>query len=320
MLIFRPLACVGALALFVVWGAAGGSASGSGFRETEEFADAVEQTERYADEHGAENTLFVVDIDNTLLAMSNPLGSDQWFEWQSYLLEHDCDSPDLVAHDFSGLLAAQGLLFAVGKMHTPQEDLPELVERVQQLGTPTMVLTSRGDDFRVATERELRANGFDFTQSTLQLSDPPSGLFSPYDPAAPETAGLTEEDALAYRLGEPRQVSYENGVFMAAGQHKGAMLLTMLHRAKQKPKAVVFVDDHGRHVNRVYDALTRHGVEVTVFHYQREDTNVKRFRYGDKSGVAKRWRRLEKALGEVETHGVQQETAEPEAALEAVVN
>ena len=36
-----------------------------------------------------EHVLLVLDIDNTLLAMNQDLGSDQWFEWQRYLLDHE---------------------------------------------------------------------------------------------------------------------------------------------------------------------------------------------------------------------------------------
>ena len=88
---------------------------------------------------------------------------------------------------------------------------------------------------------------------------------------------------------------------MTAGQHKGAMLLTILHRAVHKPKAVVFVDDHGRHIHRVYDALDRRGIDCSVFHYDREDPNVNRFRYGDKTAVTQRWLRLKSALEEIGT-------------------
>ena len=91
-------------------------------------------------------------------------------------------------------------------------------------------------------------------------------------------------------------MSFGKGVLMVAGQHKGAMLLTILHRAGRMPKAVVYVDDHGRHVHRVSDALARRGVATTVFHYHREDANVKRFRYSDKSAVDRRWKRLRATL------------------------
>lgn len=63
-------------------------------------------------------------------------------------------------------------------------------------------------------------------KSALPVRDLPGGDFLPYDLADLEADGLTKEDVTAFGLAEPRPVSYANGVFMTAGQPKGAMLLT----------------------------------------------------------------------------------------------
>jgi hypothetical protein len=184
-------------------------------------------------------------------------------------------------------------------MRPPQTNLPELVKRVQERGVPTMVLTSRGEQYRPATERELKACGYDFQKSAMATKAPIEGPFVPYDVANPTGAGLTAADVRLYGLKEAKTCTYEHGVFMTQGQHKGAMLLSLLSRAAHPPKAVVFVDDHGRHIHRVYDACVRHGIEASVFHYHKEDENVEHFRFGDKTEVSQRWRRLESALQEV---------------------
>ena len=266
--------------------------------ETDDFADVVRHVERVEAEFGAESVLLVIDIDNTLLAMNHPLGSDQWFEWQTYLQDHEPASPQLVAKDFPRLLHIQGMLFTLGKMRPPQANLPALVAGVQSRGIKTLVLTSRGPDFRVATQRELNRNGYDFTKSTLPV-DAPGGYFLPYKLDAIAESGLTAEEAKVFDLGKPRMVSFANGVFMTAGQHKGAMLLVMMAKCDTPIKAVVFADDHGRHVTRVYDALSRRGIDVTTVHYKREDANVDRFNYGSKEDVTKRWQRLDKTLRHV---------------------
>ena len=271
----------------------------SGYKETSDFADATDAVIEYAEEHGAEHTLMVVDIDNTLLAMNQPLGSDQWFEWQEYLLENEPDSPYLVAKNFSELLDVQGLLFAAGTMRPPQSNQPKLFNKIQDLGVPTLILTSRGDQYRASTERELIGNGYEPARNAIEAEGLSLEPYAPYDMKNLQASGLNEAEAKLFGLKDnPRLVSYGKGIFMSAGQHKGAMLLTVLEKAKVKPKAVVFVDDHGRHVNRVYDALSRRGIESTVFHYHKEDDNVKRFRYSDKSDVARRWGLLQDALGE----------------------
>ncbi len=287
------------------------NALAEGYHETSDFADASEEVERYVNEYGAKQTLLVVDIDNTLLAMNQPLGSDQWFEWQEYLLEHEPDSPNLVAKNFSGLLEVQGLLFAAGKMHPPQKNLPDLFEQSQSLGVPTIILTSRGDEFRAATERELIGNGYEPARNAVKVKGLTPGTFAPYDLNNVKAAGISSEEAKLFGLKQPRLVSYGKGIFMSAGQHKGAMLITLLHKANFQPKAIVFVDDHGRHVNRVYDAMSRRGIPTSVYHYHREDDNVAHFRYSDKQDVVRRWELLNAALGEAFASDASESTDKP---------
>ncbi len=274
-------------------------AAASEFRETQRFADAVEAVEGYVDQYGADNVWLVMDIDNTLLAMQSDLGSDQWFEWQEYLVFNEPDSPYAVAKDFDGLLDAQGLLFTLGKMRPPEADLPALVRKTQDAGVATFVITSRGASFRPATERELDAADYRIAEHAPAMRDVPQGEFLPYDLDRLEESGIRPAEAELFGLKEPKPITLENGVMMTAGQHKGAMMLVALRYAIHPPKAIVYVDDHARHVHRIYDALSRHGVETTALQYKAEDANVARFRYADKRDVAQKWRRLEAALKEV---------------------
>ncbi len=288
--------CAAALVAASLWPAV---ARASHVTETDDFADVAAAVTEYADKVGPERVLLVLDIDNTLLAMNHALGSDQWFEWQSYLLNHEPRSKLLVADSFQGLLEAQGVLYNLGRMHPPQKNLPALVRQLQKSGVPTLVLTSRGDEFRVATERELVRNGYDFAASALPVRDLPHGRYRPYNLRAPANDGLTQKEVTAFRLSEPRPISYSNGIMMTAGQNKGAMLLTILHRATVDIDAIVYADDHIRHVNAVYAAAVGRDQEVAAFQYTREDANVKKFQYGSKRDVHCRWRRLSCTLGEV---------------------
>lgn len=264
--------------------------------ETSDFADVEKHVAQYEQLLGSEDVLLVCDIDNTLLAMNHALGSDQWFEWQSYLLASQPGSKQLVAKDFGGLLNVQGTLFTLGSMRTPEPSQPAIIAGIQARGVRTLVLTSRGPDFRLATRRELLSNGYEFSKSALPLKKVPRGNFLPYNLKQIKKSGLTRKEITLLGLGTPRPVSYADGVYMTAGQHKGAMLLTMLAKCEHKFRAIVFVDDHNRHIARVYDAITRRGIDVTCIHYQREDANVNRFNYSNKRDVSERWQRLDKTL------------------------
>src|SRR6187549_4287487 len=64
--------------------------------DTEEFAEIGAVVVKYAHKIEPSRILLVLDIDNTLLAMDNPLGSDQWFEWQRYLIKNEPKSEERV--------------------------------------------------------------------------------------------------------------------------------------------------------------------------------------------------------------------------------
>jgi hypothetical protein len=293
----RALGCTAAVLLALLWNPA--AAVAGEMTDTADFSEVGAAAEQYAHKLKPEQVLLVLDIDNTLLAMDTPLGSDQWFEWQKYLVDHEPSSKYLVAPTFNGLLDAQGLLYDLSHMHPPQPNLPGLMRRAQDLGIRTLVLTSRGPEFRGATEREFKRNGYDFAHTAMPVRDVPSGTFMPYDAEHPEAAGLTAAEMKTFHLSKAKPVSYENGILMTGGQNKGAMLLVLLHDAKDDVQAVVYDDDNIRHVANVYTAVRDRGKEITAFHYTREDANVKAFDYGSKTDVDRRWKQLSETLEEV---------------------
>jgi hypothetical protein len=264
-------------------------------RGTKDYAEAAAAVETYIDQYGAEHVLLASDIDNTVMAMDGDLGSDHWFEWQHYLLVNEPDSRHLVAKDFPGLLKVQGLLFHRNHMHPPQADLPQIIARLQQRGVATILLTSRGPEFRDDTARELKRCGYDFAATALPVRSS-TGEYLPFDPADPEKDGLKAEEITRYKLPPPRPVSYADGVFMTAGQHKGIMLLTLLHDSPREIKAVVYIDDNVRHVGSVFTALVGRQLDISSFQYQHEDLRVQRFQYSDKHEVDEAWARIRREM------------------------
>jgi hypothetical protein len=219
------------------------------------------------------------------------------------LLTAEPQTPHLVADDFAVLLRVQVLLFDALPAHATQPDLPLMVGRIQGMGATMIVLTARGQEFRPATEYQLQRNGYDFADHAVELAardpaTPPAAVltFAPYRKETLAESGLSPEEAAQWRLpDDPKEVSYGNGIYMVAGQHKGAMLAVLLKRANRSFKAVVFIDQD-RQVRRVCDALLRREYDVTGFEYQREDNRVKRFQYADKTAVSRDWRRFKQAL------------------------
>lgn len=264
---------------------------------TNSFKTIDTKIEELSKKYGAENVLVVFDCDNTLLATNQSLGSDQWFDWQSDLLfAKGKKSPYLVADNFDDLLSAQGLLFSFSKMSPPEKEIPAILAKLQKKGHKAIVLTSRGPGYRYDTIRELWRNGMTFEKSGFDKvkSDKVRKAFKPKKVV--KKYNFKKENVKPFKLTKARDAAYLRGVFFTAGQHKGAMLRILLHKAKFKPKAIVFADDKKKHTVRVQAAYKDSGIDVVTFHYTKEDVKVQSFKKENKKAVDAQWRSLTKAI------------------------
>jgi hypothetical protein len=243
---------------------------GPAVRETDDLARVADDALELAAATDPDRVLVVFDIDNTLLAMEQDLGSDQWYEWQKRRAEEDpCD-----ARLVTDRLAVQGALYFASAMRLTQPDAAAQVRRLQDAGLPVIALTSRGVDFRLPTFRELRRNGFDFRRSALGPGHGWPDDFLPGDGARP--------------------VRYEDGVFLTTGQHKGDMLQDLLRRTGSAlPRVVVMADDKQANLGAVTETFGRLGVPVRAWRYTREDRKVASF---DADQSHAQWRDLQPAL------------------------
>lgn len=269
--------------------------------ETDSFAEVQREIELALQQNQwtRDEVLLVFDIDNTLLTTNQHFGGDAWFGWQESLLFDDtADKSLLVGESFGELLTVQGYLFALGKMSATESNLPQIIQELQQKGR-SLLLTSRGHEFRNSTEIALAQNGFQFDQShqMINASKGIAGKYLPYDLDNPSAYGLTSADLEQLKNRPARQVTYMEGLYMTAGQHKGVMLKTLLHRLGYQPKAIFFVDDHKKHTTNV--GITYQNLEpmVYTFNYLGMDGKVKSFQESDKSLVHEKWQLLKSAMG-----------------------
>lgn len=211
-------------------------------KQTATMAVLGEDARASARKYGAENVLILFDVDNTLLASRQLLGSDQWFTWREDVMEEG---------GFPCLLDAARLLFEHGSMRTTDPNAPSLVRALQAEGIGTGVLTSRGPDLQAVTWRELAVAGFDF------LSNSPPGWFA--------------DDSK-----ESQPARYEYGIFMTSGLNKGTMAVDLLNKTgiRDTVKKVIFVDDKAKHVCRVQKSMQELGIDVSAYHYTAEDIRV----------------------------------------------
>jgi len=239
-------------------------------QETDDLAVVAADALQLAKRYGTNEVIVVFDIDNTLLAMEQGLGSDQWYDWQKELQAENPCSGMLV----SNRLGVQGALYFASAMRLTQPDAAQQVERLQDAGLTVIALTSRGSDFRLQTFRELRRNGISLWPSALPPSEGYAEAFIPE--------------------GGSRPALYEDGVFLTAGQHKGQMLKALLDKTGTRyPKVVVMADDKEGNLQAILETFADSGTSIHAWRYSKEDGNVAAFDPALSSG---QWIRLRPAL------------------------
>ena len=243
-------------------------------QETADLADVTADVLALAEQTGKERVLMVFDIDNTLLAMEQGLGADQWYEWQKDLANNDRCSEQNVGNRF----AVQGAVFFASAMRPTQDDAAQQVKTIQENGIPVIALTSRGPDYRLQTFRELRRNGYNFAHSAI---------------------GPAGADNLPFIPVENGRLSrYEDGVFMTSGQHKGQMLYALLQKTDTAmPAVIVMADDKQKNLDAVKETFSAMEVPVHAWRYSREDENVASF---DPVQAQTEWNSIEAALRQIQ--------------------
>jgi hypothetical protein len=242
--------------------------------ETDDLAMVTDAALQLADRYGPSQVLVVFDIDNTLLAMEQGLGSDQWYYWQKSLQQEDPCNGMLVNNRFK----VQGALYFASAMRPTQTDAAEQVRRLQDAGLHVIALTSRGPGYSLQTFRELRRNGISFWASALP---PKRGYPEPFTPA-----------------GGSRAARYEDGVFLTAGQHKGAMLKALLDKtASGAPTVIVMADDKEENLRSVMETFSGSGASIHAWRYSREDANVSNLNTQE---AAAQWDAVKPALMKIE--------------------
>ena len=101
----------------------------TGNLDTDDLAMVVADAKNLAISMGSDQVLVVFDIDNTLLAMEQGLGSDQWYEWQKeQASENPCD--ERVVHN---RLTVQGAMYFASAMRPAQPNAADLVRQILSL-------------------------------------------------------------------------------------------------------------------------------------------------------------------------------------------
>jgi len=225
--------------------------------ETKDYETIFNKVDEVLKNYSPDRVLFVTDLDNTLLATSTDVASDQWVSHQVELIKNNPSSPLKLFDDFPTLLKAWHAVMGLQTMRKTEDYIPGKLKKLQEKGVHTMVLTSRAHVIREETMRELRKNNFDFQNKP----------FSANFRGHLEATGKT--------------IDFKNGVAMTEGAHKGNALEYILKKLNKEYDVIFFIDDHKKHTVRVEDVFSKKAT-VYSYRYGKEDENVNAYKNSPK--------------------------------------
>lgn len=195
------------------------------------------------------NTLLIFDLDNTVVAPNQTLGSDQWYEYNVKKYEaQGLDKNAAVDRSLVDWTRVQ----KITKIKPVEDITPGIILKLQNSGIKTMGLTARPEDLAEATVRQLSSIGVNLGRNpvtNIDILDPSNGNFL-----------------------------FQYGIIFLGPKHtKGEVLVEFMKLQNLTPKKIVFVDDKAKHVKSVEKELTKLSIPYIGLRYGAADKDVKNF-------------------------------------------
>lgn len=215
--------------------------------------------------YAVEGTLFVFDLDNTLIETAQHLGSDQWF---SHRLQHFMDKGHTI--DEALRLVVPNWLAIQSKTHMRHVDsaIPGLLSKLHQSHVSMIALTKRPPELAPRTLEQLAPLQIDFSK-TSEIAGPI---------VFPEQGDSLYQDGI---------------IFVARTEEKGPVLRAFLKKMKTPPKKIVLIDDKMSHIENVALAMESLHIPFVGIRYGGADEKVKSF---DPKIADMQWKYFEKIL------------------------
>ncbi|KTD56026.1 hypothetical protein Lsai_2156 [Legionella sainthelensi] len=228
--------------------------------ELDSFADIATLYEEMRSD--PRSTLLVFDLDDTLITMTQPLGSVGWWDWQAELQKTGKDPDKLFTPDYQQLVRIQNILFQLIKMEVTDKYVLPFLNHVTDQGAIILGLTARGKDHLSATMMQLKDNNFTvgdkllFQEKGLKFRNNKTSLADNFQ--CPQFS---------------KEVIYQRGIMFLDGEDKGQALLCVLSKIKTEIKTIIFVDDAKRNSVSIDKAFTdRNDLLVLNVLYTKENT------------------------------------------------
>lgn len=210
-------------------------------KETNDFAHAFTYLE--------EDTLFVFDLDNTLIEAAQHLGSDQWVSHQlDHLMKQGFNFDDALSQVIAQLVEVQNR----SEVRLVDPAIPDLLSHMQKNQVPMIALTKRDPQMSDRTLEQLASLEIDFSKTALI------------------------EEVLIFE-GLQKTIFKQGIIFVGQGIEKGPALIAYLKELKNSPKKIVVIDDKMNHIHNIAKALEQLEIDFVGLRYGGADEKVKSY-------------------------------------------
>lgn len=194
-------------------------------------------------------TLFVVDIDDTLLIPVQTLGTDVWF--LSRLDHHFQIKKDrFLALDRA--LAEWEAIRHITNVKIVEEGTDEIINEMQKSNIVMMGLTTQGLGLTDRTIVQLKSLSIDLSKTAPSIQD-------------------------CYFINGHNGVLYRQGVLFTSGTSKGEALIKFLDTINYYPKHIVFINDKKTHLQDVEKSVELRNMNFIGLRYSYSDQRVANF-------------------------------------------
>jgi hypothetical protein len=197
-----------------------------------------------------QDTLVLIDIDDTIFIPAQTLGSDVWYgsRFEKYKAEgfSQVEAKERALAEFRAVRQ-------LTKVELVEPDTNKVIDTLQQRGIFCLGVTAQGLALATETVRHLNGLGVDFSKSV------------PFDP----TDG--------YFLNNNHGVLYRQGVLFTSGTTKFSSIALLLKDKGYQPKAIILIDDKEKHVVDMDAFCQEKGIPFLGLRYSFSDARIQAF-------------------------------------------
>lgn len=202
-------------------------------------------------QHIDENTLIILDIDDTLLIPQQMLGCDEWF--MNRLKEYDglgltfAEALDKTLFEWEGIRS-------LTHMNLVEDETASIIKDLQRKNIPIICLTTQRFALGPRTVYQLNLHNIDATKT------------SPF------------KDNFFF-MSQNLGILFYEGILFTNGTHKGKTFFSFCEKQNIHPKKVVFINDKKSHLVELEQTCQEFGVEYVGLRYAYSDKKKSEFSY-----------------------------------------